>query len=110
MPRFIRVEHEETNDGPYTRAIKGWLLSDRDSTSQRPSPDEDGGSEGWYYPRKYRYAFRSTRQLLNWFSVDDILLMQEYGFVVRVVYMYDYEILGKQVVGVIRTRGKCIEL
>ncbi len=81
--KVYRVEHRESQIGPYQGNAVDDSTLDYYWSSKHPGPKEDGIPDP---QRTEHFGFKSVRQLLDWFLLWDIWAWKKQGFA---VYKYD---------------------
>lgn len=73
-----RIEHSETNDGPYNG--ENCIDFDHYYGDDHPSPDNDGLDMYDYH----KCGFKSKKQLHKWFNKEEIEKLHYYGFIMAI--------------------------
>ncbi len=109
MPEVIRIEHPETKKGPYAEPHEWGIalacMVERHNTDydKHPNPLEDKGIKRGMEKDKELCGFSDLWQLYRWFSKDEIIMLDSFGYEITVIEDATITAAGKK--QILFTRG-----
>ena len=86
MHSILRIEHKDTNQGPYREesnsSIKAITNSHLGGQEQYPCPWDDIGIQRSPSPNEF-CGFKDVKQLRKWFSSEELAVFKKEGYLVK---------------------------
>jgi len=93
-----RIEHKLNGIGPYRNSDL-----DRNGEKDTPTPYYDNFKTEWIWLRfnrlnnHYKFGFKNQQQLLNWFSIEELNMLNKKGYKLFIYSTNNYFASDKQV-------------